>query len=98
MTHVNKDAWDDLTDEQRQALLQAAKAANEAAWGALEQRVAQNYAEMKEHGMTVHQDVPEEFLSTLTEAGQPVIDDWLEDMGPDGQEILDAYFAMRDGS
>ena len=98
MTHVNKDAWDALTDEQREALLKAAEAANKAAWGALEQRVAENYAEMKEHGMTVHQDVPEEFLSALTEARLAVHDEWLEDMGPEGQKILDAYFAMRDAS
>lgn len=98
MTHVNKDAWDALTDEQREALLEAAEVANDAAWGALEQRVAENYAEMRAHGMTVHQDVSQEFMAMLTAAGQGVYDDWLEEMGPKGQEILDEYAALREGS
>lgn len=98
MTHVNKNEWDALTDEQRQALREAAEAASTAAWDGLEELVADNYAEMEENGMTVHQDAPQEFLSALTEAGQVVYDDWLEKVGPEGQEILDAYFAKRDQS
>jgi TRAP-type C4-dicarboxylate transport system substrate-binding protein len=95
MTHVNKDSWDALSDEQRAALLTASDAASDAAWGALATRVAENYAEMTANGITVVSDVPADFLATLSEAGQSVYADWLEKVGPDGQAILDAYLARR---
>lgn len=98
MTHVNKYEWDALTDAQRNALQTAAEAANEAAWGALKERVAGNYAEMRDHGMSVHTEVPADFQQALTEAGQVVYDDWLEKVGSEGQEILDTFAARTGGS
>lgn len=98
MTHVNADAWNDLTDDQRAILLEAAEAASDAAWGGLNDLVAQNYASMEANGMTITTDVPAEFLASLTEAGQSVYDDWLADVGPVGQAILDAYFAARNSN
>jgi len=98
MTHVNKDEWDALTDEQRAALEAAAEAANAVAWEQLKQRVSENYAEMEENGMTVTTDVPPAFLEQLGDAGQTVYDDWLEKVGADGQEILDTYNEKRGAS
>lgn len=95
MTHLNKDAYDALTDEQRRALHTAADAASEAAWGALATRVAENFAEMEANGIIVIDDIPAEFLTALSEAGTAVYDDWLEKVGPIGQEILDDYRAKR---
>ncbi|MFV0475607.1 MAG: TRAP transporter substrate-binding protein, partial [Pikeienuella sp.] len=87
MIHVNRDEWDDLSDEQRAAVLTAAEAGSEAAWRALETRVAENYAEMEANGVTVVRDLPPEFLEELGKAGQSVYDDWLGKVGPVGQEI-----------
>ncbi|MDA8586064.1 TRAP transporter substrate-binding protein [Rhodobacteraceae bacterium] len=95
MTHINKDAWDGLSDEQRDAVLVAAEAASDAAWAALDTRVTENYAEMTSNGMTIIEDVPAEFLDALNEAGQSVYTDWLDKVGPVGQEILDEYAARR---
>lgn len=95
MTHINKDVWDDLSDEQREAVNVASQAASDAAWAALKTRVAENYVEMRSHGMTVIEEVPAEFLQALSEAGQSVYADWLEKVGPVGQEILDAYNSRR---
>ncbi|MCY4302063.1 MAG: TRAP transporter substrate-binding protein [Aestuariivita sp.] len=95
MTHVNKDAWDALTDEQRMALMSAAEAASEAAWGALDTRVAENYSEMQANGITVVEPVPADFLAALSEAGELVYADWLEKAGDAGQKILDEYRAVR---
>lgn len=95
MTHVNKDAYDALTDEQRAALHTAAEAASDAAWGALGERVSENYAEMRENGITVVEEMPEAFLRSLSEAGQPVYDDWLEKVGPEGEKILAEYREKR---
>lgn len=91
MTHVNKDAYDALSDAQRAALAEASEAASAAAWGALAERVAQNYADMKANGITVVDTVPGGFLSSLNNAGEGVYSGWLEKVGPVGQKILDAY-------
>ena len=91
MTHVNKDAYDDLSDDQRAALDAASEAASAAAWGALAERVAQNYDDMRTNGITVVDSVPAGFLSSLNEAGQEVYADWLEKVGSTGEEILAEY-------
>tara|TARA_R110002074_G_scaffold354774_5_gene526665 strand:+ start:354 stop:1349 length:996 start_codon:yes stop_codon:yes gene_type:complete len=95
MTHVNKDSWDALTDDQRAALQTASEAASEAAWGALASRVNENYADMEANGITVVKEVPAEFLNQLSEAGEQVYADWLEKVGDAGQKILDEYRAKR---
>lgn len=95
MTHVNKHEWDALTDDQRDTLLKASEAASDVAWAALAERVTENYAEMQDHGMAIHEELPAAYLSKLTEAGQVVYDDWLEKVGSTGQEILDQYEAAR---
>lgn len=96
MTHVNRYEWENLTDAQREALLAASDAASETAWSALEKLVDANYAEMRENGMTVHDEISPELQSLLTESGKGVYDDWLAKVGDTGQEILDAYAAARD--
>lgn len=95
MTHVNKDAWDALTDKQRTALLKAADAASEAAWGALATRVAGNYADMEANGITVIRKVPNEFLAALSNAGESIYADWIAKVGGKGQAILDEYRSRR---
>ena len=95
MTHVNKDAYDALSDDQRAALSTAAQAASDAAWGALATRVAENFAEMEANGITVIKDVPSEFLGLLSTSGASVYSDWLKKVGADGEAILAAYRAQR---
>ena len=95
MTHVNKDGWDALSDDQRAALQTAAAAASDAAWGALASRVSANYADMEANGITVVRDVPAEFLGLLSTAGEQVYADWLVKVGDVGQKILDDYRSAR---
>lgn len=95
MTHVNKDSWDALTDDQRAAIMTASNAASDAAWGALATRVSENYAEMEANGITVTKEVPADFLGALSVAGEQVYSDWLAKVGDAGQKILDDYRAKR---
>ncbi len=95
MTHVNKDEWDALSDDERAALQTAAAAASDAAWGALASRVSENYADMEANGITVVREVPADFLGALSEAGEQVYADWLAKVGDAGQQILDDYRAAR---
>lgn len=95
MTHVNKDEWDALSDDERAALQTAAKAASDAAWGALASRVSENYADMEANGITVVKEVLADFLGELSKAGEQVYADWLAKVGDEGQKILDDYRAAR---
>lgn len=95
MTHMNKDLFDSLTPEQQKIIRDAADKASEAAWVDLENRVAQNFEDMSENGVTIVTDVPPAFLDFLKAAGQQVYDDWLTSVGPMGQEILDEYAVKR---
>ena len=95
MTHVNKDAYDSLSKDQRAALNTAAKAASDAAWGALANRVAQNYSDMEANGITVIREVPADFLALLSKSGESVYSDWLKKVGSDGEAILAAYRSKR---
>ncbi len=95
MTHVNRDAWDALTDDHRAALMTAAQAASDMAWGALANRVAENYAEMRANAITVVEPVPADFLAALSGAGEEVYADWIGKVGDVGQKILDNYRMAR---
>ncbi|MEQ8443029.1 MAG: TRAP transporter substrate-binding protein [Alphaproteobacteria bacterium] len=91
MIHINLDVWNDLSADHQAAVLEAAKAAEDYVWSAVEERVAQNYAEMRENGMTVVTGVDSGFLNLLNEAGGQARADWLESTGDKGQQILDAF-------
>lgn len=95
MVHMNKDVFDALSPEEQKIIRDAAEKASTHAWAALESRVAQNYVDMKANGMTVVEDVPEELLVHLRKSGEPVYAEWLAQVGPVGQEILDEFAAKR---
>ena len=95
MTHVNKDAFDALSAEQKAAVMKAAEVAGDAAWAALAERVGQNYKDMRANGITVAETVPAGFLGELNAAGDGVYDDWLSKVGDTGKAILDEYKSRR---
>ena len=91
MTHVNKDAYNSLSSDQKAAVQAASQAASDAAWGALATRVSGNFKDMRANGITVAETVPSNFLGDLNSAGSNVYSDWLAKVGSTGQDILDAY-------
>ncbi|KGJ02640.1 TRAP-type C4-dicarboxylate transport system, substrate-binding protein [Paracoccus halophilus] len=95
MTHMNKDTYDSLTPEQQAIIRDAAVEASDAAWDDLEKRVAQNFEEMRANGVTITTEVSPEFLEFLKESGAEVYDEWLNAVGPVGQQILDEYNQKR---
>ncbi|RJE84104.1 C4-dicarboxylate ABC transporter substrate-binding protein [Paracoccus onubensis] len=95
MTHMNKDIYDSLTPEQQDIIRAAAEKASDAAWEDLEKRVEQNFEEMRANGVTITTDVPADFLEFLRQSGQEVYDEWLSNVGPVGQQILDEYAEKR---
>ncbi|WP_417803797.1 TRAP transporter substrate-binding protein [Thalassospira lucentensis] len=95
VTHMNRDTFDDLSDEEQKAVLDAAKKAEAFGWAALETRVKDNYAELSENGVTVTKDISPELLALLKSSAAPQVEAWKERVGDDAQTLLDSYDAMR---
>ncbi len=91
MVHINKGVFDALPEDLQKAVLDAAKETEERQWEAVVNRVAQNYAEMKENKVTVVDNVSPEFLSGLREAGKKALESWLEKTGDKGAAIIKKY-------
>lgn len=88
IVHMNRDAFEGLTDEQKKAVTEAAKGAEEFGWNLLGNRVQENYAQMRSHGMTVIEDVPAEYLEALGAAATPAVDDWKTKFGAEKSAAL----------
>lgn len=91
MVHINLDVFNGLTPELRKAVLDAAQAASDRNWAALEQRRRNNYKTMEKHGVTVVKGVSKDYLGTLAEAGQKALDQWLAKTGEKGRKIIAEY-------
>lgn len=93
--HMNKDVYDDLSDQQKAWVAEAAKAAEDFGWAQLAGNVADNYALMKSHGMTIVTDLEPGYLDALAKAAAPTVEDWKKKVGPDAEKILSAYAAAK---
>ncbi|MEW5420960.1 TRAP transporter substrate-binding protein [Amorphus sp. 3PC139-8] len=90
MTHMNLDAFDALSPEQQQIILDAAAEVQERNWGRVDDRVKRNKGILTEHNVTVVPADPA-LVADLQEASKSVIDGWLAQTGEVGQAILDEY-------
>ena len=54
-----------------------------------------NHKEMKENGVTIVGDMPQDLFNKLSEAGKPAVAEWKDKMGPDGEKILAEYTKLR---
>ena len=86
---INEDAWQGLTDAQREAVTAAAVKAEIAVRDYMTAFEAEAVEEAKANGMTVHFPSEEE-LARWRDASAPVVDLWLKDAGPLGRQVLDA--------
>lgn len=94
VVHMNRDVYEALSDEHKQAVAEAAKAAEEFGWGLLGSRVEENYTQMKENGMTIITDVSPDYLSELGKAAEQPIADWKTKF-PQAEELLAEYESKR---
>lgn len=93
--HMNKSVYDKLSEAEKTAVKNAAKAAESFGWGLLEARVKENYDQMRKAGMTVVTDVPAEFIQHLTKSGAKAMDDWKSKFGSRADALLSDYQARR---
>jgi TRAP-type C4-dicarboxylate transport system substrate-binding protein len=87
-TTVNLDRWNALDEPTRQALEEAAAQTEARLWRALEGRLEQNYARMRENGMTITTGVPRDVQTRLREAAKASIDEWSAKAGPESAALL----------
>ena len=90
-THMNKAVFDGLSKPQQQAVLDAAAEVQEDNWGAVDARVKDYYAKLKDHNVTVHPVTDEAYVASLRHKADTIVAAWVKDMGERGQEILAEY-------
>jgi TRAP-type C4-dicarboxylate transport system substrate-binding protein len=86
--HMHRDAFEQLNDEEKDILLQAAASAEDFGWSLLETRVQESYDEMQNHGVTVTTDISDELSEHLREAAEPVVAEWVALVGDDAEALL----------
>ena len=92
MAHMNKEVYDGLPEDLQKAVMDAAAEAEKAGWDFSRERTANLNGILKENGVTVVSPTAE-FLEALAVAAEPVLADWKEKMGANGEAILKDYKA-----
>jgi TRAP-type C4-dicarboxylate transport system substrate-binding protein len=90
MTFVNKAAFDALDKPTQEAILKAARSAEQRGWQIAQEKTKWYTDQMAAKGMKV---LPPgaELKSGLQKVGEQLTQDWLKKAGSDGQAIVDAY-------
>ncbi len=89
--HMNKAIFDGLPAETKQAITEISAEVEAMNWQAGRDGKEEAYSVMRENGMTINTQPPQEFLDALQEAGEPVVTEWLETVGAEGEAILADY-------
>lgn len=93
--HVNRDAFEALTEEEQTAVREAAAEAEIFGWKRAEDSVQEDYEKMRSNGVTVTEDISPEFAAFLKEAGRPFAEKWLEEKANDDvRAVYDAFMAQ----
>jgi len=90
LTFVNKAAFDALDKPTQEAVLKAAKIAEERGWKTAQEKTKWYVDQMTAKGMKV-QPPSAELKSGLQKVGEQLTTDWLKKAGTDGQAIVDGY-------
>jgi TRAP-type C4-dicarboxylate transport system substrate-binding protein len=86
-------AWESLDDAGRAALSDAAHETTEQQWAALANRLSENYARMRQNGVTIDDKPPADVMAALRAAADTTITDWLTRAGPEAQRVLKEFRA-----
>lgn len=90
MVFVNERAWLSLSDAERQAVLEAAAAAEARGWSMSKEVSESSSKDLAANGMTVEAGSAE-LLAGLKEIGSKMVTDWEKSAGADGSALLQAY-------
>lgn len=87
---INKGVFDALPKDQQDAVMKAAKDAEERGWKTVNEKAGWYINELKAKGMKV-QPPSAELSAGLKKYGEILTADWLKKAGADGQAVVDAY-------
>jgi TRAP-type C4-dicarboxylate transport system substrate-binding protein len=90
VTVINKAALEALDKPTQEAVLKAAKVAEERGWKLWENKTEWYHEEIKKKGMKVLTPSPE-LAAGFKKIGDQLTADWLKRAGAEGQAVLDAY-------
>jgi TRAP-type C4-dicarboxylate transport system substrate-binding protein len=93
VTFMNKAAFDALDKPTQEAVLKAAKAAEERGWKTWEDKTEWYHQEIAKKGMKVLKPSPA-LEAGFKKIGEQLTADWLKKAGADGQAVVDAYRKM----
>ncbi|WP_246131707.1 TRAP transporter substrate-binding protein [Pistricoccus aurantiacus] len=94
MVIVSERAFGRLDDETQQAVLDAAKEAQERGWKMSRQETEEALQELRDNGITVSEP-SEQLAASLDEIGSTMTDEWLERAGDQGERILERYRELQ---
>jgi TRAP-type C4-dicarboxylate transport system substrate-binding protein len=93
LTVVNKAAFDGLDKTTQEAILKAAKTAEERGWTVWQDKSQWYLGELTAKGMKVQPPSPA-LKDGMKKIGEQLTADWLKKSGADGQAVVDAYRKM----
>jgi TRAP-type transport system periplasmic protein len=88
---VNKAAYDGLSADQREAVDAASRKTETGLWLALATRLEENYARMRQNGVTIDSSPSPAIVEALQSAAVTAQRAWCSKAGPACARILDAY-------
>ena len=91
VTVINKKTFDGLDPRHRQAILDAARKAEERGWQLSEADTHQSMAKLREGGLVVHAPPEQELMTGFRKIGAIMTDEWKAKAGADGERLLKAY-------
>jgi TRAP-type C4-dicarboxylate transport system substrate-binding protein len=93
MVIVNLDSWNGLDAETQGKITESAAAAEERGWAEAQELSDWYKTELTNQGMNIEQPSPE-LAAGFQEIGETMMNEWLENAGELGQQVIDAYRAM----
>jgi TRAP-type C4-dicarboxylate transport system substrate-binding protein len=87
---VNQGAFDGLSAEQQEAVMQAAEAAQERGWKMSMEETQSATQTLADNGIEVHEP-SEDLAASLREIGDTMAGEWSEEAGEAGTRILEKY-------
>jgi TRAP-type transport system periplasmic protein len=84
-------SWSEIPDDAaRAAFEEAARETYARQWPLLEARVTQNYARMRENGVTIDENPPAGVMAALRESGKGVVSQWTAAATPAAQDAVNS--------
>jgi len=90
MVIVNQSAFDELPADQQEAIKSAAAEAEKRGWEMSRTETKEKTQVLADNGITVIEP-SDELMGSLRDIGKTMTEEWLEEAGESGQEVIEAY-------